>query len=176
MKRLNIFVQDWAFGHRVAFKRLLAATIDQRWSAQEGCSVTGWCSVGGHVYPAPVLALSSHSLGGPWFSENNSPPTLKLLWEGPTLGGCGWSRERERERERLGDDDDDLLLLLLRGGEGGGGGGLRRQEYAAWAVWTAKQSPGALSKKEEDLYRNQLIFFFPQLHDRSPNVKRHATQ
>ncbi len=102
---------------------------------------------------APVLALSSHSLGGPWFSENKqtAPPTLKLLWEGPTLGGCGWSRERERERERevLGDDDDDLLLLL----RGEGGGGLRRQEeYAAWAVWTAKQSPGALSKKEEDLY------------------------
>jgi hypothetical protein len=41
MKRLNIFFQDWVFGHRVAFKRLLAATIDQRWSAQEGCSVTG---------------------------------------------------------------------------------------------------------------------------------------
>jgi hypothetical protein len=62
---------------------------------------------------------------------------------------AGQEREREREREVLGDDDDDLLLLL----RGEGGGGLRRQEeYAAWAVWTAKQSPGALSKKEEDLY------------------------
>jgi hypothetical protein len=43
-------------------------------------------------------------------------------------------------------------------------------------LWTAKQSPGALSKKKEDLYINQLLFFSPQLHDRSPNVKRHATQ
>jgi hypothetical protein len=34
-----------------------------------------------------------------------------------------------------------------------------------------------LSKKEEDLYINQLLFFFfPQLYDRLPNVKRHATQ
>jgi hypothetical protein len=28
-------------------------------------------------------------------------------------------------------------------------------------LWTAKQSPGALSKKEEDLYINQLFFFSP---------------
>ncbi len=73
--------------------------------------------MGGYLpYPAAVIeneitdqhwslpytrpALSSHSLGGPWFSEQQPPPpTLELLWEGPTLGGCGWSRERERDRE-----------------------------------------------------------------------------
>ncbi len=45
-----------------------------------------------------------------------------------SVGGCGWSRERERERLR--DDDDDLLR---------GGGGVRRQEYASWRNFAKKK-------------------------------------
>jgi hypothetical protein len=54
-------------------------------------------------------------------------------------------------------------------------GGLRRQEYAAWAVDSKAISWSFVQERGGFIYKSAL-FFFPQLHDRSPNVKRHATQ
>ncbi len=57
MKRSNIFFQDRVFDHRVT-QRIV--TIHWHWSAQEGCSVTGWWPVGG------MFTLPSGKEEAPW--------------------------------------------------------------------------------------------------------------
>ncbi len=174
MKRLNIFFQDWAFGHRVAFKRLLRPFIisaglhkrgarslgDVQWGAMFALPSSGyWEPTNTGRYPAPVLRSIPILWEGPGSQWTTAPYTQASLGRRCNFGWL-WlvKRERERERERLGDDDDDLLL---RGGGGGGEGGLRRQEYAAWAVDSKAISWSFVQERGGFIYKSAPFFFFP---------------
>jgi hypothetical protein len=98
MKRLNIFLQDWAFGHRVAFKRLLRPFISAAGLHKRGVRSLGDVQWGAWL-PYTRPALSSHSLGGALVLRTTAPYTQASLGRRSNLGWL-WLVKRERERER----------------------------------------------------------------------------